>query len=543
MRRLLGLLAALVMSIAVLAMPEPAMAGVGVLKIKSAKATDTTPGHSAQIEVAAASDYGVTELVVRLHLVNDRNIIATLNTDRISGTAEDGVWRSTETVTIPDGRVEIEVKAATGLGGHLGYVSAGIIDNGRDVRLSELTASPDSLDSEHGDFRLTGRLVTRATDGTEQGVGHHTIRLLNATQNLEMGYTITDDQGYFSAAAHLNRAARVDAVSPADAIYRTAKIETVVHYTALATRLTIEAPADGGVVGKGMTLTGRLERQSLTGEWSGLSGATVNLSSSGASAIDVVTGADGTYSAQMTVQPGDVYWSALFLGDMGASGTYEHSSAVANGVIVRTQPKIVDLDAGPEPAGRGATVTVRGHVVRPAPAGGTEPAPQAYVGVQFSADGKKWSGPSGFTLTDAHGAFSLGVTADRDGYWRAFVEKDYSYLAATGPSDYVDTKYRTRISGLNASPEPVRKGRTITVAGVLERNTTSWKAFATRSVKIYFRADGSTKWTYAGTARTDGHGRFSFGAKASKDGSWRATYAGDSSYLAVTSAADHVDVR
>ncbi|GAA4618346.1 hypothetical protein GCM10023195_82400 [Actinoallomurus liliacearum] len=188
-------------------------------------------------------------------------------------------------------------------------------------------------------------------------------------------------------------------------------------------------------------------------------------------------------------------------------------------------------------------MTVRGRVLRPAANGGTEPAPHAYVGMRFSADGKKWPGPYGYALTDAHGMFSLKMPAERDGYWNAFVEKDDSYLGVTGPSDYVDTKYRTRISGLNASPEPVRKGRRITVTGLLQRNTTSWKAFTKRSVKIYFRAKGGTKWTYAGSAKTDGRGRFTFGAKASKDGYWRATYAGDSAYLAVTSGSDYVDVR
>jgi hypothetical protein len=541
-RRLIGLLASLVMTVTLLALPEPAGAGVA-LQIKSARATNTTPGQSAQIEVAAASDYGVTGLSVRLHLVNDSDLIATLSTfDLVSGTAEDGVWRSTDTVTVPDGRVSIDVKATTGLSANLGYVYAGIIDNGRDVRVSELVASPDSLDSDHGDFRLTGRVVTQAADGTEQGVGHNTIQLLDATWNSELGYTTTDDQGYFSAAAHLNHAARVDAVSLPNATYRSAKIETVVHYTTLATRLTIAAPADGGVVGASMTLSGRLERQSPTGEWSGLGSARVHIFSRGPeNATDVVTGADGTYRAQVTVRPGDTAGTAEFFGDMG-TGTYKFSSAVANGVIVRAQPTIVEFDAGPEPVGRGATVTVRGRVLRPTATGGTEPAPQAYVTVQFSADGKKWSDAYS-SLTDAHGRFSAGVRAEQDGRWRAFVEKDYAYLAAAGPTDYVDTRYRTRISGFNASPEPVRKGGRVTVTGLLQRNTTSWKAFTKRTARIYFRARGGTKWTYAGSATTDARGRFTFAGKAAKDGYWRATYAGDSADLSVTGASDYVDVR
>ncbi|GAA4618344.1 hypothetical protein GCM10023195_82390 [Actinoallomurus liliacearum] len=359
MRRLFGLLAALVMSVSFLAMPEPAMAGV-VWKIKSARATNTTPGQSAQIEVAAAADSGVAALVVRLRLVDDPNAIATLTTfDLVSGTAEDGVWRSTESVTIPDGRVAIEAKMATGStepGKYTGYVTGGIIDNGRDVRVSELTASPDSLDSDHRDFRLTGRVVTQAADGTEQGAAHQTIDLRDTTWDLELGRTSTDDQGYFSAAAQLGHAAHVAAVALADGTYRSAKMETVVHYTALPTRLTINAPAEGGVVGGTVTLSGRLEHQSVTGEWSGLGGATVRVFSSGASGseTDVVTGADGAYSARVTVRPGDTGWDAIFTGDMGTSGMYKSASATANGVVIRTQPQIVDFDAGrSRPGGAG----------------------------------------------------------------------------------------------------------------------------------------------------------------------------------------------
>lgn len=107
----------------------------------------------------------------------------------------------------------------------------------------------------------------------------------------------------------------------------------------------------------------------------------------------------------------------------------------------------------------------------------------------------------------------------------------------------MDVRYRTAISSFNASPEPVSKGKTITVAGTLKRDTTAWKAFSGQSVKIYFQAKGATTWTYEGTAKTSSTGHFSHGFKAAKDGTWRATYAGGSSYLAVTGSGDYVDVR
>jgi hypothetical protein len=112
----------------------------------------------------------------------------------------------------------------------------------------------------------------------------------------------------------------------------------------------------------------------------------------------------------------------------------------------------------------------------------------------------------------------------------------------TSGSDYVDTKTWTRVRSFNASPEPVRKGRTITAAGYLDRYGSSWTAFTGQTVRIYFQPKGSTTWTYEGKATTSKTGHFSHGFTAAKDGTWRANYAGTTTYLAVTGSGDYVDV-
>jgi hypothetical protein len=88
----------------------------------------------------------------------------------------------------------------------------------------------------------------------------------------------------------------------------------------------------------------------------------------------------------------------------------------------------------------------------------------------------------------------------------------------------------------------VRKGTTITVAGHLQRHTTSWRGLSGQSVKIYFAARGASSWT-KGAAKTSSTGHFSHGFTASKDGTWPITYAASSTYLAVTGSGDYVDVR
>ena len=48
----------------------------------------------------------------------------------------------------------------------------------------------------------------------------------------------------------------------------------------------------------------------------------------------------------------------------------------------------------------------------------------------------------------------------------------------------------TRIGGINASPEPVGKGRTITVQGVLNQLTPSRKALRTRNSRTQHGCSG-----------------------------------------------------
>lgn len=104
----------------------------------------------------------------------------------------------------------------------------------------------------------------------------------------------------------------------------------------------------------------------------------------------------------------------------------------------------------------------------------------------------------------------------------------------------------TRITGANASPEPVKKGRTITVTGKLQQRLGSgvWKAYASQKVRILFKAKGSTTWTDLGTATTKADGTFKKGLKATKDGTWQPVLLyPDSKHLLSSGSEDFVDVR
>lgn len=90
----------------------------------------------------------------------------------------------------------------------------------------------------------------------------------------------------------------------------------------------------------------------------------------------------------------------------------------------------------------------------------------------------------------------------------------------------------TAVSGFKTSSTSVRKGRTFTLSGKLLAANKA--VLHGRTVKLYFRAKGHTTWTYLGSATTDRYAAFKRTFTAKSSGYWRASYAGDSVYLAST---------
>ncbi|MEU9762430.1 DUF5707 domain-containing protein [Streptomyces sp. NPDC047985] len=99
---------------------------------------------------------------------------------------------------------------------------------------------------------------------------------------------------------------------------------------------------------------------------------------------------------------------------------------------------------------------------------------------------------------------------------------------------------------VNASPEPVRKGKTITVTGKLSRanwETFKYQGYTGQPVKLQFRKKNSNTYTTIKTIKTNSTGNLKTTVKASVDGYWRYSFAGTSTTPAVTTAGDFVDVR
>ena len=99
---------------------------------------------------------------------------------------------------------------------------------------------------------------------------------------------------------------------------------------------------------------------------------------------------------------------------------------------------------------------------------------------------------------------------------------------------------------VNASPEPVKKGKTITVTGKLSR--ANWEdnlyhGYTGQSVKLQFRKKGSSTYTTVKTIKTDSTGNLKTTVTAAGDGYFRYSFAGTSTTPAVNAAGDFVDVQ
>ncbi|MGD1219827.1 MULTISPECIES: hypothetical protein [Streptomyces] len=99
---------------------------------------------------------------------------------------------------------------------------------------------------------------------------------------------------------------------------------------------------------------------------------------------------------------------------------------------------------------------------------------------------------------------------------------------------------------VNASPEPVKKGKTITVTGKLSR--ANWEdnlyhGYTGQSVQLQFRKKGSTTYTTVKTIKTDSTGNLKTTTTASVDGYYRYSFAGTSTTPAVKATGDYVDVQ
>ncbi|MEU8059296.1 hypothetical protein [Microbispora bryophytorum] len=189
-------------------------------------------------------------------------------------------------------------------------------------------------------------------------------------------------------------------------------------------------------------------------------------------------------------------------------------------------------------------------------------------------DGPKFDRASrsfSFDWSDRAGTYRVHVEAiglDGKKYTadRAFTVKREEWHAPrpSGPK-------ATRIAGFDATPEPVRKGRALTLKGKLQvaqcwgdwyydgwnnlsgrhggdrycsdshNYWNDWHWLGSQNVKVYFQSSGSHKWQYVDTIKTDGDGDFATKVRAYRSGTWAVRFAAGHG-LKGSEATDYVKV-
>ncbi|MFF3610464.1 hypothetical protein [Streptomyces sp. NPDC002580] len=117
-----------------------------------------------------------------------------------------------------------------------------------------------------------------------------------------------------------------------------------------------------------------------------------------------------------------------------------------------------------------------------------------------------------------------------------------------GPLASAQVKRAAKLT-VNAGPEPVGKGKTLTVTGSLTRATwygykdANYTGYTGRPVALQFKAKGATAYTTVKTVTSGTSGALKTTVKASADGTYRFSFAGTSTTGAKAATGDYVDVK
>ncbi|MFJ6612612.1 hypothetical protein ACIQPT_20310 [Streptomyces sp. NPDC091289] len=133
------------------------------------------------------------------------------------------------------------------------------------------------------------------------------------------------------------------------------------------------------------------------------------------------------------------------------------------------------------------------------------------------------------------------------GVWK--VAAEVHFKAGGGDIDAkgltVHVKRNSRLT-VNAAPEPVAKGKTITVTGKVTRanwQTRKYAAYGGRHVSLQFKPSGSATYTTVKKVYANGSGNLKTTVKASKTGTWRWAYGGNTTTGPSKSPGDNVVVK
>ncbi|QDY77481.1 carboxypeptidase-like regulatory domain-containing protein [Streptomyces qinzhouensis] len=436
------------------------------------------------------------------------------------------------------GRYTIDVTIDESTGAQSTRQNAGTLDFTMRLQTTGLSSSQPTWETRG--TALKGTLV-----GVQPGSGDQ-VPLSGRTVDLSLldyawdttadpaGTVTTGDDGTFSTVvpvAEYNRVVQLRHTMRENGVNDT--LSALSHFNSPVSRqVAVTATADKKRIlpGEKLTLTGRVTHQGAP-----VAGLKLTAHATGRS-TSVTTDADGNFTAVLTPASAVVDYPTW---SVRADGFYESGSTdgrleVPREVTVR--PKIT--------LGSNGVIAVQG-TIRTTYNTGIHASGDLPVRLEFSADKRTWktlATQQVYVNSSEWGAFRFSSRGG-NGYYRLTTPTDGSFLGTAGAPTAL-SRIATKLTTADATPEPVKKGKTLTVTGTLtERNGSGWRALSKQWVAVSFLPKGSTKWSIRGWAQTDAKGKASLKVAAAADGYWRYTYTGDARHYDTSSGTDFVDVR
>ncbi|MFD7878339.1 hypothetical protein ACFV5G_30305 [Streptomyces sp. NPDC059766] len=498
------------------------------------------PSDTGFLTVAVSSDSAVTEVSADLTALRGAgpSTVAVTGFTLVSGTPQDGVWRSPRMSQLPSyGSYDVTVSAQDSDGDSTSSAHATTVDVEPKPVFADRSISPDVLDAEHRHITLSGRisLFDPITGDTAPLAG----KPLSLTAEYAYNAVTAADGSYA-----IDVAPRPDGSSvPVSLSFWIANPDGTNTYVLVDSKTlpVVVSPSrirldHSGVrinYGVKVAASGVVEYL-YDGTWRPAKGVALEMGYY----AKATSGADGRFALTYPYLPSDDGTFTVETSPVGyLADPYLTASQAQLKVDVVNRTHICFcsswLDEYSDLHIQGSMGSSNGKVP-----------PNRKLYLQQSADGRTGWKTLGWFNTKADGTFNLdGHVAVPKGYWRLYSAGSSDYQPGYSNSVHFN-RTATRITGFNAGPEPVRKGHTVTTTGTLQRlSGTKWVAFGKQRVYILFQAKGKKSWTALGTVKTDSHGRFTARFTAKQDGTWVAVYLASGSYVDAESYHDYVDVR
>ncbi|MGW2278834.1 hypothetical protein [Streptomyces sp. NPDC001770] len=530
----------LIVGLVTIAGASPALADTTGTVLPVIASIVNDPDDAGFLEFHATSDTAIDPASITAQLTlrvsGDRPVRTVTGFTLVSGTAEDGTWRSGRMVLGAHGVWDTVLDFSDADGDHPAYLGQTTVRYENLPVFTDAALDRTTVDFEHQTVTATGKLATfdPATGATTPGWTESKV-FLAGTRGVHPYEVAADVQadGSYRATAPLHSSVYAYAVQQDAQTVSTDPVQ--VATTVSPTRVLFDKAAGTAVRGSSYTVGGTAQYLSpTTNTWTPLTAGDPDtevllMGPNGIHAHELSAG--GRFSETLDTVTGDTSWTAL----VGGFGFLQEGTAQA-GLHALSRSVLTWADYTFTGAG---TIRVKGTLRASAGA-----LPTGRVQLQQSADGRTGWKTVARVTPDAKGAFDASYALRTPtGYLRLYYPGSANATAATIGTVHL-TRAVTRITGFNASPEPVRKGRILTATGILQRpNGSSWTAVAGQRVTIRFRRAGTAANTTMATVTTDKNGKFTAKFTAKQDGTWSTAYTATSAYLNTTSAGDYVDVR